>query len=53
MLIKESSDDSGNGPMSPFMKAARWIPLGVDPFLDLVDVLIAGTTVSDDADDSP
>jgi hypothetical protein len=53
MLIKESSDDSGNGLMGPFTKAARWIPLGIDPFLDLADVLIVGTTVSDDTEDSP
>ena len=30
------------GPMAPFLNAARWIPLAVDPFITLHDVFLVG-----------
>lgn len=39
--------------MDPYTKAARWIPLAIDPFLDLGDVLMSGTIQFDEAEDSP
>ena len=30
------------GPMGPFLTAARWIPLAIDPFITLHDVFLVG-----------
>jgi hypothetical protein len=34
------SDDLS--PMMPYVKAARWFPLGIDPFADLRSVIFDG-----------
>jgi len=30
--------------MTPYIKAARWFPLGIDPFADLRSVIFDGMT---------
>ncbi|KAM6490845.1 hypothetical protein JOM56_013714 [Amanita muscaria] len=39
---KKSKTDDKEGPLEPFMTAARWIPLAIDPFLSLHDVILTG-----------
>ena len=29
-------------PLKPFLAAAQWIPLAVDPFLSLLDIFLVG-----------
>lgn len=29
-------------PLEPFLTAARWIPLAIDPFVNLLDVFVVG-----------
>ncbi|KAK2467955.1 hypothetical protein APHAL10511_000250 [Amanita phalloides] len=34
--------NNNDGPLAPFIKVARWIPLAIDPFINLHDVFMMG-----------